>query len=166
MINTKFGKLTVIEELKDRTPDRHIRYKCACDCGSEVITTGRRLRAKKIPSCGCAFKGENNPKRIDNPCKRHPLYKIYTGIKTRCFNKNSIPYANYGGRGITMCDRWVESFWNFVEDMPPRPEGYSIDRIDNEKGYFKENCKWSTAKEQANNRRKNRGWKRCREIRM
>jgi len=78
-------------------------------------------------------------------------YSTWHNMKLRCYNSNSIRYKDYGGRGIFVCRRWRSSFKNFYRDMGSRPKGLSIDRIDNNKGYGKWNCKWSTAKEQRNN---------------
>ena len=88
--------------------------------------------------------------------RKHPLYKTLDNMKSRCYNLNHPNYIDYGGRGITICDRWKErgGFSNFLEDMGERPEGYSLERIDNELGYFPENCKWADKTQQANNNRK------------
>ncbi|MNI59308.1 hypothetical protein D3C87_1151750 [compost metagenome] len=80
-------------------------------------------------------------------------------MKTRCYNENFEHYHHYGGRGIKVCDRWLESFWNYVEDVGPKVEGKTLDRKDNDGNYEPGNMRWATAKEQAQNRRPNSGWR-------
>jgi hypothetical protein len=84
-----------------------------------------------------------------------PMYRMWKHMRSRCNNPNNSRYADYGGRGIKVCERW-SMFNNFIKDMGPKPEGKSLDRVDNSKGYSPENCRWSTIKEQANNKRNNR----------
>jgi hypothetical protein len=87
---------------------------------------------------------------------KHPLYTIWSAMKDRCHNPNNKQYADYGGRGITVCDRWRNSFPNFLEDMGERPEGLTLERSDNDGNYEPSNCVWETRKKQAENRRNTR----------
>ncbi len=85
----------------------------------------------------------------------HPLYSVWAGMRARCLNINRKDYKNYGGRGVKICKRW-DAFALFVKDMGERPDGYTLERIDNDKGYFSGNCKWASRKEQNNNQRRKR----------
>ena len=150
-IGKTYNSLTVLSTyMKQVSPDRRRRYAiCRCVCGNVYegrlcqITNGDRI------SCGCKRKTHIN---LDLN-KRE--YSSWYNMKERCYTIDNINYKNYGGRGIKVCDRWLNSFENFIEDMGERPEGTSIDRIDNNGNYEPSNCKWSTQKEQMRNFRKN-----------
>jgi hypothetical protein len=126
-----------------------------CDCGNQVIakTIGIMIGRKK--SCGCLFRDVVHKSCVTHGMKKTAEYNTWRAMRSRCNNPNRPEYKNYGGRGISVCSEWNESFERFFSDMGKKPSAnHSLERINNDLGYFKENCKWATAKEQANNRRK------------
>jgi len=154
----RFGRLVAMHAMPPKKKGGSTRWLCRCDCGNEVIIRGGGIKNGCSKSCGCLTKeaasnrfkthGESNKNKSAE-------YRCWQHIKTRCTNKKSEHYMDYGGRGIAVCERWIK-FENFLEDMGRRPStSHSIDRIDNSKGYSKDNCKWSTKKEQSSNTRNN-----------
>ena len=158
LTGVRFGLLTVIKYdgvVTSKGGHKARKWICKCDCGKEISAYSNNLKPGKSKSCGCVHRfSESGVKKIHGMSK-DPTYNTWSSMKSRCGNRNIPGYDNYGGRGITVCRRWEESFDNFLHDMGERPEGKSLDRIDNSKGYDKENCRWAGIKTQARNKRNN-----------
>lgn len=148
----KFNRLFVIERnLNKKHP---VEWFCKCDCGNITSVQSHGLKSGTSKSCGC-FKKESMSKiAIKHDKSLSSIYKIWTSAKGRCLNPKNKSYHRYGARGITISKDWM-NFDNFYRDMGDHPEGFSLDRIDNDKGYSKENCRWATPKEQSSNTCKN-----------
>lgn len=150
----RFGKLTVIGYAgNNRTA---AQWLCRCDCGNECIVVGTKLRSGYTKSCSCAQKIVTSIHFKKHGKTGTPEYRTWKAMKERCYNVHNIGYKNYGARGIRVCERWLNSFENFLSDMGVKPgKKYSIDRKDSTGNYEPGNCKWATMKEQGGNTSRN-----------
>lgn len=160
LVGQIFGRLTVIKEDKKKYKKKEARWICRCVCGKETSVTAYGLRSGASQSCGC-LRAELSSVRMVTHGQNRGLgkttseYLTWRNIKSRCYNKNNTGFYLYGGRGIKVCDRWLNSFENFFADMGKKPSKlHSIDRYPNKNGDYKPtNCRWATEKEQHMNKR-------------
>jgi len=154
-IGQKIGSCIFLEDLGVR--DRATYGKFKCECGNEFIASISQVKILHTRSCGCLHKKELSERNTKHGLRYLREYTLWLNMKQRCTNTKYKNYHLWGGRGITMCNRWLNSFENFYEDMGSQPaKRMGIDRINNELGYSKDNCRWATPKQQNNNTRKNK----------
>lgn len=153
----KYKYLTVIDEFKGKRIGRAALWNCLCICGNHVIRSGWSLRSGESQSCGCIRRKEMSKrfKKHGHATGYSPEYRAWHHMKERCYNEKDKRYHDYGGRGISVCDRWMESFENFLSDMGLRPsKEHSLDRYPNNDGNYELlNCRWATRLQQMNGRR-------------
>jgi len=148
----RFGRWTVIER-QGQSRKRSAHWLCQCDCGNTALVASDSLVSGHSTSCGCA-----HIDAVTTHNRTHtPEYRAWASMKSRCYRKTDISYPRYGALGVRVCDRWLNSFENFLADMGERPSSkHSLDRIDSRGNYEPTNCQWSDIATQNSNRRSNR----------
>lgn len=151
LMGQSFNYLTVVGYVGSNKTGS--RWRCVCSCGKEAIVNSYKLRTGTTKSCGCYSKSligsKNKTHGMSNKTR---TYRTWKEMRQRCNNPNATQYKWYGGKGISICSEWND-YTRFLSDMGERPEGHTLDRIDPDKGYSKENCRWATPKQQAETNR-------------
>lgn len=165
-VGMRFGRLVVVADSGVKASYGDRLWDCTCDCGSTIRTVAYSLKSGRTTSCGCRMMEESSRiiraynSEVGHGLRFHPLYKTWDSMIRRCLNPAQPRYRDYGGRGITVCERWrglPDGLRNFIEDVGERPSPkHSLDRINNDGNYEPANCRWATASEQAYNRRPKR----------
>lgn len=150
-IGQKFGRLTTVEKTH-RWREEH--WVCSCECGGNSLSAASALRNGRSRSCGCLKNEMARSRRLKHGRRGTSLYNRWASMIQRCENPNDRWYESYGGRGVTVCERWKNSFEDFLVDVgePPTPK-HQLDRIDNDKGYEPGNVRWATPRQQSVNKR-------------
>jgi hypothetical protein len=154
-VGDKFGRLTVLAR-RPNEPGQSSMWLCQCECGNKPVVRASTLKSGGTRSCGC-LRSEITAKRNRSFNFKHglcsaPIYAVWMSMVARCRNPKNAAYPYYGGRGIKVCRRWL-TFENFHADMAPRPDGLTLDRIDNNGDYEPGNCRWTDWKTQRTNQR-------------
>ena len=152
MAGRQFGRLSAVMPVASRR--KLIHWLCLCECGRLAIVSSNKLRSVWTQSCGCLWKESIIAASTTHDMSGTTEYHIYRSMISRCYNKQAVNYERYGGRGIRICDRWLECFENFFADMGFRPKGLTLERMDNNGNYELSNCRWATYSEQRLNCRK------------
>lgn len=150
LVGQRFGKLVVVSRAETLSKG-NARWNCVCDCGGTTTVQGGTIRTGRQLSCGCL----QREKATKHGMEKTDTYTVWAQMKARCLNPNHRSFPRYGGRGIEVCQKWMD-FQGFLEDMGEKPIGkFSLDRIDNNGSYCKENCRWTDSKTQSNNKGNN-----------